>query len=119
MIMIMIEILTLLVLCHFIGDYVFQTDAIAVGKNRNVNPAHLGVPWVYWMTAHASTHAVLVYVVVKLFDFNPVYAIVFALTEFATHFMIDFMKCEKEIDIHQDQGFHLACKAGYCCLLLV
>jgi len=53
----LIEILLLLIASHFVCDYVFQTGEIAVGKNRNLNLAHLGVNWWYWLTTHAIIHA--------------------------------------------------------------
>ena len=51
-----LELLLMLIGSHFICDYVLQTDAIATGKNRLLDPAKFGVNWYYWMTSHAVTH---------------------------------------------------------------
>ena len=52
MIIEILELLLMLIGSHFICDYVLQTDAIATGKNRLLDPAKFGVNWYYWMTSH-------------------------------------------------------------------
>ena len=50
-----LELLLMLIGSHFICDYVLQTDAIATGKNRLIDPAKFGVNWYYWMTSPPFT----------------------------------------------------------------
>ena len=99
----MIELFLLLIASHFICDYVFQTDAIATGKNRSIDPCKFGVNWWYWMTTHAITHGVGVGIVTGMFWLGFLEAIF--------HWVIDFAKCEKAINLHQDQFLHILCKA--------
>jgi hypothetical protein len=98
----MLEILFKLIGGHFISDYVFQGDSIALGKNRNIDPARFGVGWYYWLASHAFTHAFFVMFLTNSFPA--------ALFEFITHFMIDFGKCEKWFGLHFDQALHIICK---------
>ena len=104
----MLQVVFLLFASHFLFDYPLQGDAVARGKNRNADPALFGVPWPYWLTAHASCHALGVAVVTG--------SVALGLCELAAHWAIDFLKCEKRINIHVDQALHLVCKltwAGY------
>lgn len=97
-----IQILVMLIGVHFLCDYVFQTDAIATGKNRLIDPAKFGVNWYYWMTSHAATHGFGVGIVTGSFWLG--------LTEFILHWFIDAGKCEKLYGLHTDQLLHLVCK---------
>ena len=48
---------------HFLADYPFQSDAIASCKCRkSQHPAAKGVPWWYWLTAHAFASSTRNYV---------------------------------------------------------
>jgi len=97
-----IELLLTLVGAHFICDYVLQTDAIATGKNRLIDPCKFGVDWRYWMASHAATHGFAVGVIT-----SNLWLGVF---EFITHWLIDSGKCEKHYGLHTDQFLHLICK---------
>jgi hypothetical protein len=46
-------------------------------------------------------------------------AVWFALAEFILHWLIDFAKCERWTNFHQDQSLHLVCKLGYLGVLLM
>lgn len=105
------EMFVLLIAGHFIGDYVLQSNEIALGKNRSLDPARHSVPWYYWLAAHALTHGTLVYLVTQ--------NIWLLLAETACHFVIDYAKCEKQLTIHQDQFFHVLCKAWWILILYV
>lgn len=98
----MLEIFLTLIAGHLVADYPLQGDAIATGKNRNIDPAKFGVPWFYWMASHAATHAMFVGYVTCSFQA--------AVCEFFAHFLIDFGKCEKKYGIHVDQFLHVLCK---------
>jgi hypothetical protein len=101
----MIELIFLLIAGHFVADYVFQTDAIATGKNKTLEYAKFGVPWYYWMFTHSITHGLAVFLVTK--------SIYLGIAETFAHFLIDFAKCEGKINLHVDQFLHVLCKVGW------
>ena len=105
-----LELLLLLTGSHFICDYVLQTDAIATGKNRLIDPAKFGVNWYYWMTSHAATHAFGVGIIT-----NSVWL---GFAEFVAHWLIDAGKCERYYGLHTDQALHLTFKIWvvYICM---
>lgn len=98
----MFQLFFTLIAGHLVADYPLQGDAVATGKNRNLDPAKFGVPWYYWLGSHAATHALMVGLLTQNF-----YAGFF---EFFAHFVIDFGKCEKKFGIHIDQLLHVICK---------
>jgi len=104
----MIETFLQLIAGHFIADYPLQSDAIATGKNRNLDPAKFGVPWYYWLISHSATQAMFVGVILQ-----STWA---GLFEFVWHFITDFLKCEKKLTLHQDQLSHIICKI--VCMIL-
>tara|TARA_R110001599_G_scaffold2627_6_gene14244 strand:- start:12095 stop:12439 length:345 start_codon:yes stop_codon:yes gene_type:complete len=101
----LISIFTFLVASHFVADYVFQTDAIAVGKNHKISKEHLTVPWYYWLFAHSIVHALGVYFVTQ--------SLTLFYMELVAHFLIDFSKCNKWINLNVDQLLHISCKIFY------
>ncbi|UYD60250.1 hypothetical protein OPFAMLBM_00251 [Aeromonas phage avDM12-TAAL] len=107
----MFEILYILILGHFVADYVLQSDSIARGKNPINSPLY-GVHWFYWLTAHSATHALVVYVATK--------SVWLSLAELVSHWIIDYAKCNSKIGLHQDQALHIVCKIliaiAYFCL---
>ncbi len=98
-----------LVIGHFIADYVFQTDAIAIGKNNKINHSHLTVPWYYWMLTHSMVHGLAVYLITN--------SVILLLAEVFAHFLIDFSKCRGWIGLHTDQILHISCKIAYIAVL--
>lgn len=90
---------------HAFVDYSWQTDFIAVGKNRNLNDGSKGIPWYYIMSAHALMHGGAVGLLSGW--------IVLGALETVLHFVIDYAKCEKWINFHQDQLAHVLCKAAW------
>ena len=103
----MFELLFLLLLGHAFADFVFQTDAMAKGKNRHNKttppPGAVYQPsWYYWLTSHAFIHGGMVYFITGMFFLG--------LAELVCHWIIDFFKCENKYGIHVDQALHLTCK---------
>lgn len=88
-------ILWLLILGHYIVDYVFQTEYIAKNKGTEVYP----------MLAHVSSHALFVYMVTGSF--------VLGSAELVAHLLIDTAKCAGKLNIHQDQALHILCKIAW------
>lgn len=105
-----IALLLLLIAGHLIADYPLQGDAIAVGKNRTIDPARFGVPWYYWMVSHAATHGMAVGLATG--------SVWLGLMETIAHFAIDAGKCEKLYGLHADQILHLACKIAIALIAL-
>ena len=98
--MIYLSLFLKLIAGPFVADYPLQSDFIANGKKR---PGLYGVPWYYILSGHAATHATAVYLITG--------SMFYACFEFFAHFVIDTLKCEKIIGIHQDQCLHFICKA--------
>lgn len=101
-----------LLIGHAVGDFVLQPSPMSSGKNRHFNLREKHgegfPPWYYWLSAHSLTHAGLVWIITA----NPF----FALLETVSHWFIDLLKCDRRIDLHQDQALHIAFKALYCLL---
>ncbi len=101
---------------HALADYPLQGKFLAIKKNRHIKTADYmgeGPPslWVYCLTAHALVHAGTVWVILATFGL-PAAAII-AFVEFVLHWIIDFAKCERWTNFHQDQAMHILCKIGY------
>ena len=112
----MVHTLFLLLAGHALADFAFQGEAMALGKNRNP-PAtggpregkeDTGVPWPYWMGAHALIHGGLVAVITG--------SVWLGIAETVVHFGIDFAKCEGWTNIHSDQALHVLCKVVWVAL---
>ena len=97
-----VEAFLLLLGGHFLADYVLQTDTIATGKNKNIDPSKFGVDWWYWLTAHSVTHGAFVYMITG--------SVWLGLAETALHWLIDYGKCQKWYGLHVDQTLHIICK---------
>lgn len=96
-----------LIAIHFVVDYQFQSEFIAVNKNRHLNKTP--VPWYYVMASHAACHALPVGWLLA----SPW----LATAEFAAHYIIDVIKCEGKTNIHTDQALHILCKLAWVCVL--
>jgi hypothetical protein len=100
----------LLAVTHFVLDFPLQGDTVALQKSRRTdNALSKAVPWQWWMTAHASSHALGVWLVTR--------SLPAACAELALHFSIDVLKCEMKISLRTDQALHLLCKAVYIVVL--
>jgi|HubBroStandDraft_4_1064222.scaffolds.fasta_scaffold59624_4 hypothetical protein len=102
-----------LVVGHALADFALQSDAMALGKNRHLSNK-TGVPWPYWLSAHAMIHGGTVAIILR----SPVLGVF----ETMAHWVIDFGKCEGYYGIHIDQALHGACKLlwlGLCFELLM
>lgn len=107
--------LFLLLASHALIDYTFQTEWMAVNKNRHAAGKPSGykpelhgplqIVWPYVLSAHALQHGLGVFLVTG--------DIALGLAETAAHWLIDFAKCERWFGIHADQGLHIACKLAW------
>lgn len=96
---------------HLVGDYIFQSDAVASGKNKHADPRKFGVDWWYWMSAHAAFHGAIVgYITHNTW---------IGVAEFIVHWLIDYGKCEKWYQLHTDQILHTVSKLVWVVLLFL
>ena len=100
-----IELLLWLWIGHCLCDYPLQNDYLARTKARFSFDPDTGLDvynqqWVWSLTAHASIHALPVMWLTG--DLRC------ALFMIATHWVIDFLKCEDRISLAQDQWLHVA-----------
>ena len=99
-----------LIIGHALADYPLQGKFLAIRKNRHIKPLEYGadVPaaiWVYCLSAHSLVHAGAVWLITG--------SVLYGFIEFVLHWVIDFAKCEKWTNFHQDQGLHLLSKVAY------
>jgi hypothetical protein len=98
---------------HALGDFPLQSEFLARGKDRHAKRTYPDTPpaslWAYCLTAHALTHAGLVWAITG--------SAVLGFIEFLLHWSIDFSKSEKWLGFHADQAAHLLCKLGYAIYL--
>ena len=102
------NILLILLMCHFIGDFVLQSSAMAEGKQPS-SKSSINSMW--WLTAHGATHGLLVIVVIGV----PLLGLV----EMVLHCLIDYGKCKKLYSFETDQIFHFICKIGWSLIGIV
>ncbi len=101
------DIFMLLLITHFVTDYALQSDTMA--KYKNYHNKMDGVPWWYWLFAHASVNALAVYFITG--------SIWLMVLEVIIHFLIDLGKCGQKYQIHTDQTFHIMSKIVYIVIL--
>lgn len=101
--LVMFETLFLLIAGHAIMDFPLQGETVAREKNhRSDSELQKHVPWYYWLTAHALSHGLVVFMVTG--------SLFLALSETASHWIIDHFKCAGMYSIHVDQTLHIMCK---------
>ena len=95
----------LLICVHALTDFQLQNGAMWLRKRRSED-----LNWPYWLTAHALINGGGVYLVTQCLPL--------AICEVVCHWMIDFAKCERWIDLKTDQTFHVACRIVYVIILM-
>lgn len=95
-----------LVVGHYFGDFVFQTEYMSKAKSRT-NPL-AGTPWQHALAAHCAIHGGVVWAVTG--------SVWLGLAEAAVHACIDDAKCAHRLTYTQDQALHLSCKALWVAL---
>jgi len=95
---------------HMLCDFVLQHEAMSMGKHRkhdiHKNRSPLFPPWYYWLSAHSLIHGGAVFLIT-----NNLWL---GIAETLLHGTIDFLKCERKINLNQDQFLHIICKVAYC-----
>ena len=103
-----VQILLLMLAGHALADYPLQGDFVAQFKNRHTKADQRIWPWV--LSAHAAIHAAVVGLITG--------STLLGVLEFAIHWIIDLLKCEKRYGFHTDQLLHLGCKLLWVLVLL-
>jgi hypothetical protein len=113
------EILRLLFLFlagHALGDFALQNEWMATNKNRQVRKllspemqAKTQVIWPYLLTSHALIHGLIVYLITQKLSLGVL--------ETITHWITDFLKCEKKFGFHLDQFIHIGFKIIWILLM--
>lgn len=94
---------------HALGDFALQNDFIATYKSRHMKLGSDTI-WPYILGSHCLIQGLMVYLALG--------SLALALCETATHFIIDFAKCEKIFGFHIDQGLHVVCKVLWLALFM-
>ncbi len=98
-----------LLIAHALCDHPLQGQFLALHKNRHHIPQDKNLPsrslWVYCLTAHSLIHAGGVWLVTG--------SCLLAVVELILHWLIDFLKEERIINLPVDQLLHVSCKVLY------
>ena len=84
-------------MCHFLGDYVLQTDFLANTKKDNL----------YHLFIHCFLYCLPFYILFAIFEVDGGMILIYTAILFATHFLIDFLKIRKHINYVADQILHI------------
>ena len=103
---------------HAFADFAWQSQFMAINKNRNLvskdtDDGRASSMWIHVLTAHCLVHAGVVWVILGSFKL----AWAFALIELVLHWIIDFVKCDGKTSFNTDQALHYVCKAGYVAVI--
>ncbi len=109
----LLETLFMLLVGHALADFVLQPEAMGYGKNRNSEihnkEQSLFPHWMYWMTGHSLIHGGMVFLITG--------NVLLGLIETVSHWVVDFLKCEGRLTLHQDQAIHVAFKVAYAAMV--
>jgi hypothetical protein len=103
---------------HAFADFAWQSQFMAVNKNRHLVPkdtddGKASSMWLHVLTAHCLIHAGVVWVVLS----HMKHAWALALAELVLHWAIDLAKCDGKTSFNTDQTLHYVCKAAYVALI--
>ena len=87
-----------LICFHYLFDFAIQGDFVAKFKARYIDGNHNPI-WFHVLTAHSAAHTLPVLFLTG--------SVGLGLFMFASHFLIDYAKCAKELSFNQDQLLHL------------
>ena len=102
-----LNLLILLVLAHFVCDFVLQSDRMAVEKIPGRDDT---LHWGWWLGSHAAIHGLAVALLTDV----PLLGVM----ETLLHAMIDGLKSRFGFTLALDQSLHLLCKLVWVLLLI-
>jgi len=92
-------LLALLLMGHFLGDFVLQHDRMAVEKCPGCDST---LSWRWWLTGHAASHGLIVALLTGVAGLG--------VAEWIAHWLIDWLKCRLRMSLALDQALHILCK---------
>lgn len=95
----LVSIAFALLAAHYFGDFVFQTEYMAIHKSPFLKST---TPFIHPLVAHVVVNGTLVWLATG--------SILLGLFEVVAHCIIDILKCGNAIDYNLDQLLHLWCK---------
>jgi hypothetical protein len=102
-----LNLLILLVLAHFVCDFVLQADRMAVEKMPGRDDT---LHWGWWLGSHAATHGLAVALLTDV----PLLGVM----ETVMHAIIDWLKIRFHFTLVLDQSLRLVCKLTWVLLLI-
>ena len=97
----------MLVLAHFVCDFVLQSDRMAVekipGRDRTLH-------WGWWLGSHAATHGLAVALLTGI----PLLGAL----ETLIHAILDWLKGRYRFTLAWDQSLHVLCKLIWVLILI-
>lgn len=102
-----LALLALLLMGHFLGDFVLQHDRMALEKCPG---ADVTLDWRWWLTGHAASHGLIVALLTGVAGLG--------VAEWIAHWLIDWAKCRWRISLALDQALHILCKLAWVGWLL-
>lgn len=97
------EILFLLIAAHAICDYALQGDFMSKAKSHKTDIGR-GIWWMV-LPSHALIQAAGVFILLGSFKF--------AVIEFFSHMIIDYLKCDNQFSYFWDQFLHICFRVAY------
>lgn len=102
--MIEINVVICLLIAHFLGDFIFQSDRIALGKSKSITI----------LTEHAVAYTAILFFAVFFFyvvDFigdvvNPSTILYWVLINGAFHFITDYFTSKLNSELHKQESKH-------------
>jgi hypothetical protein len=122
-----IQMMFLYIAGHSLADTALQKDDMGRGKSRH-NPIDMSrVPvgqkplhlWPMWITHHALIQGFIVSLITFLITFDITFSINIGMLECASHWVIDFFKCDNAYGPYEDQSLHILMKIFYIGLIFV
>lgn len=94
-----LDVLLVLIMAHWVGDFGLQSDRMAVEK---VPGCDATLPWYWWLLGHAATHGLLVALIIG--------SAWLGVLELIAHAVIDWCKGRFGFRLALDQMLHVLCK---------
>ncbi len=102
-----VQLVMLLAMGHFLGDFGLQSDRMAQEKCRGKDHT---LPWQWWLMSHAAIHGLVVAVLTGV--------VWLGVAEWLAHMLIDDGKCRHRYSLGFDQLLHLICKVLWVVVMI-
>lgn len=85
----------LIIFIHWVADFLFQTQKMAVNKSKDN----------WWLFAHVFIYSITWYFI-GLFFFNPISVISFTITTFIFHFITDYLTSRWTSKLYKEEKYY-------------